>query len=602
MKFRRLTLEDTLYLLAFIVGFSLRFLHLGAAPLNDFEAGWALQALQLASGGERGLPILGPQPAYINLSGIFFALFSASNFLARFWPALAGSALVLAPVFFRNYIGRGAALVFAFGLAFDPGLTTVSRLAGGPMLAVAFGTLALGAWISNRAILAGIFAGLALLSGPQILTGILAFLLTWLVAKLLGFRWQPLEMNPDTRPLLRQALITAGVATLVLASMFFFSLQSLAAWFETIPAYLSGWTVPGTVPALRLLAALPVYQPLALILALVAVGGALVKLFLPKFASQEALSSNPYNQTEFHLLLFLWFLFSLLLVVVYPARQVADLTWLMIPLWALAALQLSNYLSLEDGDLISTGQALLVVLLMVIFWLNLAGLAMVGGSPDEIQARLGILLSVLALIALTTILIALGWSWDLSRRGLTWGISIGLGLYLFSVVWGATQMRPKQAEELWSPIPAPGQAGLLLETLQELSEWQTGFKNQVDVNVSLETPALRWLLREFPSVHFVREPQQGSMPTILITSDQEEPALAAAYRGQDFVWDVYPGWTGALPDNAIRWLTFRLAPLQENHVILWAREDVFPGGSLEFQNGSQPSPSGQSSGIEGPIQ
>jgi hypothetical protein len=599
MKLRRLTFEDSLYLLAFLLGFGLRFWRLGAAPLNDFEAGWALQALQLASGGERGLPVFGPQPAYINLTGIFFGLFSANNFLARFWPAFAGSALVLAPAFFRRYLGRTAALVFAFGLALDPGLTVVSRLAGGPMLAVACAVLALGAWFSNRAILAGIFVGLALLSGPQILTGTLAFVLTWLVAQLLGFRWQPLETTAETLPLLRQALITAGVATLVFASMFFYSPQGLAAWVETLPAYLSGWAAPAVVPALRLLAALVVYQPLASILALVAVAGALVNLFKPAVASQDARIDNPAGQSEFRLLLFLWFLFNLLLTVVYPARQVADVVWLLVPLWALSAMQLSNYVSAEDGDLISAGQALLVLFLLVLFWLNLAGLATAGGGPDVIQARLSILLSVLALIALTAVLVALGWSWDISRRGLTWGTSAALGLYLFSVMWGATQIRPNQAEELWSPFPAPGQAGLLLETLQDLSEWQTGFKNQADVNVSVESAALRWVLRDFPYANFIsEEPQPGELPAILITSDQEKPALAAAYRGQDFVWDVYPGWSGGLPENVISWLTFRLAPLQENHVILWAREDVFPGGSLDLQNEGLQHPRG----IEGPVE
>jgi hypothetical protein len=328
------------------------------------------------------------------------------------------------------------------------------------------------------------------------------------------------------------------------------------------------------------------------------VAGALVNLFQPAFANQDALIDNPANRSEFRLLLFLWFLFSLLMAVVYPARQVVDVAWLLVPLWALAAMQLSNYVSAEDVDLISAGQALLVVFLLVLFWLNLAGLATAGGGPDVIQARLSILLSVLALIALTAVLVALGWSWDISRRGLTWGASAALGLYLFSVMWGATQIRPNQAEELWSPFPAPGQAGLLLETLQELSEWQTGFKDQVDVNVSVESPALRWLLRDFPYANFINEPRPGELPAILITSDQEQPALAAAYRGQDFVWDVYPGWSGALPENVISWLTFRLAPLQENHVILWAREDVFPGGSLDLQNEGLQQPSG----IEGPVE
>jgi len=64
----------------------------------------------------------------------------------------------------------------------------------------------------------------------------------------------------------------------------------------------------------------------------------------------------------------------------------------------------------------------------------------------------------------------------------------------------------------------------------------------------------------------------------LITQESaEDPALSAAYRGQDFVWSVYPGWTGALPPDLIGWFTFRQAPLQLESIILWARNDLFPG-------------------------
>src|SRR5512136_2562705 len=111
------TLEHAFYALALVIAVTLRFLHLGALPLSDFEADWALQAWRVAQGLK---PALGPDPAYIHLTAITFYLFGATNFLARFWPALAGSALVLAPWLLRSRFGRIPALVLAFGFALDP--------------------------------------------------------------------------------------------------------------------------------------------------------------------------------------------------------------------------------------------------------------------------------------------------------------------------------------------------------------------------------------------------------------------------------------------------------------------------------------------------
>jgi predicted membrane-bound mannosyltransferase len=126
------TLEHAFYAIALAFAISLRFFHLGALPLSNFEADWALQALRIIQGLR---PTIGPNPAYVHLTAVLFFLFSATNFLARFWPALAGTALVLAPWLLRRRMGRIPALVLAFGLALDPGLVAMSRLAGGPILA-----------------------------------------------------------------------------------------------------------------------------------------------------------------------------------------------------------------------------------------------------------------------------------------------------------------------------------------------------------------------------------------------------------------------------------------------------------------------------------
>ena len=169
--------EGWLYGLAFLIALGFRLIQLGASPLTDSEARLALQALQIAQGKA---PLLGSQPAYVLFTSILFAVISATNFMARFVPAIAGSTLVFAPYLFRDKIKPRPALILAFLIAVDPGLVALSRQASGTMLAVAFLLFAWAMWRMRRLVPAGIFAGLALLSGPSIWAGLLTIGLTWL--------------------------------------------------------------------------------------------------------------------------------------------------------------------------------------------------------------------------------------------------------------------------------------------------------------------------------------------------------------------------------------------------------------------------------------
>src|SRR4030066_2478904 len=132
MKSRQFSTEFLIYILAFFIALGFRPFQLGVAPLSDIEAGWALQALGLAHGEAAAL---GAQPAYILLTSPLFSIFGDSNFLARFFPALAGSLIIWLPYFFRDWMGDSgwlhrAGLIMAFGLAIDPGLVSLSRQAG----------------------------------------------------------------------------------------------------------------------------------------------------------------------------------------------------------------------------------------------------------------------------------------------------------------------------------------------------------------------------------------------------------------------------------------------------------------------------------------
>ena len=187
MKANKIIPESTFYGLAFLLALGLRLYQLGAAPLSEAEAGWALQALGLAHGQA---VTLGSQPAYILITSQLFSILGDTNFLARFIPALAGSLLIWLPFYFRTWLGNSsllkrAGVVMAFGLAIDPGLVSLSRQAGSLMPAMAFTLLALAAFYNRRMIWAGIFTGLALLSGPAFLQGLLVLGIGWVLYRVL---------------------------------------------------------------------------------------------------------------------------------------------------------------------------------------------------------------------------------------------------------------------------------------------------------------------------------------------------------------------------------------------------------------------------------
>ena len=113
------------FLLAFLVGLGLRLWHLGSMRFTLAEAQIAQSAWQMAIGKATELP---GNMSYAGLSALLFTLFEPSFFFARLMPALFGSSLILVPWFWRDRIGKKAALLLAIGLAIDPILSFRGKL------------------------------------------------------------------------------------------------------------------------------------------------------------------------------------------------------------------------------------------------------------------------------------------------------------------------------------------------------------------------------------------------------------------------------------------------------------------------------------------
>jgi hypothetical protein len=278
----------------------------------------------------------------------------------------------------------------------------------------------------------------------------------------------------------------------------------------------------------------------------------------------------------------IWVLSSFTLVLVYPNREVGDLVWALLPLWSLASLEIARQLqSHEEERLPALGQATLVVVLIVLAWINLAGLNLSGVDEQVYRLRWAVIGGVLALIAITTGLVALGWSATIAQRGLAWGLGLSLSIYLAATLWSVSQLRANGEQELFSPPPATQQTELLMDTLGDLAEFRTGRRDTLDMVVTIQKPSVRWALRNWNELYFADTVAAGELPSAVLSSGEDpSPRFSVAYRGQDFAWSVHPAWDGALPPNWPNWLAFRGAPQRTEPIILWVRGDIVPGGTL----------------------
>ena len=562
--------DNTLFILAFILALTLRLVRLDVLPLSDFEANWALQAFHLSQNAH---PALSPQPGYILPTAVIFFIFGSSDFSARILPALAGSLLVMVPYILRDKLPGKSAIILAFFLALEPGLIAMSRTAGSPLLAVSFSLLALSLWLTKCPQWAGFFGALALLSGPALWPGLVALGVAMLVAG--RFPKQENEANPDSaegetpsaREMWKPALITGGITLLGIGTLFLLSPEGLGAAFSSLPAYLRGWAQSVDVPPTRLLLTIAVYEPFFVIFALIT----LVRGIIARD-----------RQVIF---LAVWIALVLTLSLLYPSRQVADLAWLLVPLAALAAMEVSRALGFGSENRWEIGGMVILTFAVLVFAaLDFAGLAMTNPTPEDTRIRWILLGGALLLLVVSITLVAFGWSLEVARKGALWGFVAVMTLYTISVATGAAGLRANVTQELWRTDPQPAQAALLRRTIDDLSTWNKGTDSALGVTVyGIDSPSLAWELRNQTVTYASAAPTDSSSPIVIGPFDPQA-AFGAEYRGQDFIWRRYPGWNTASWPEWLRWLAVHEIPQGEEPIMLWARTDLF----MDSQNQAQP--------------
>lgn len=557
MTHRHFKYEGWLYLLAFFIAFGVRIAQLGALPLNDVEAASALQALKISQNENIAL---NPHPFYILSTAVLFFIYGGgTDFLARFMPALIGSLLVFAPLLFDNRLKPRPSLLLAFFIALDPGMVAISRQAASPIFAIAFFIFTLGFINKNKLTLASIFAALTLLSGPSFWLGLLGFIISWTIFQVLN-RQSPTSnlqfLIPNSQ--FTNYLIPFILTFIAAGTLFLTVPNGLSAAFASLPEFFKSFTGASETTWGMILISIVIYQPLALILAIFAIVRGIL---------------NNIQRVAF---LTVWMLVAVLLVIFLPARQIADVAWALIPLNALAALELARAFNIYPEERIEVaGVTLLTVFIWVFAWLGFAGMVWYPADSEQYILRFWMLLGSLVLLALSLLLVAAGWSTRIARIGGVWGFVIALGALMVGGAFGAAGLRGQNAPELWWQTQIPAQAHLLRATVEQVSEFYTGNDTSASVVIAgLDSPALAWVLREH-DVQIVETLDPASAPDIVITPFENNPALIAAYRGQDFNWRQTYLWHVSSFDVWVRWVTLREISYTGEAIILWARDDLF---------------------------
>lgn len=560
---QRFTFETALWIMAAAAAVLFRMVHLGMPGLNDSEAQAALQAINLANGDT---VLATHQPLYVLLTGALFRFFGATPFLARFLPALAGSGLVGILFLSRKRLGRRTSLAAAFLAAIDPGFVAASRQVDSPILGMMLLFLFLVLLLNRKYVVAGAVLGLGVLSGMHFWQGIVFLLASSGMFMLLSGKggseiWNRIKQSA------KEFMGTGGwmgfLGSTLLAGTWMLTVPGGAGEVLTgLAAYWQGWGVPFSNSLTQFILLLPTYELLPLVAGI-------------GFGVFAILREN--RRAQF---LMLYFLLALILTLAYPARNVLDMTWVILSLLLLTAKAVDELLAQASGNWLPSGGLGLAVAILVTFALYSGLLLFTQGTAGQnLELRIISLIGALVVAAFLIILMAWAWSGPTGIAGLGIGL-LALGLcFTVGQSFRASGLGAFPELELLRNSSRTVHPNLLVSTLESISSWNNGAKNDTPIAVVGEdSPSLRWELRNFTRAAYYSAFPAGETPEIVITTIQSSPASPSSYTGQDLVWTSDAEWGALTSQEWLNWFLKRSVPSIDRSVIVWGRTDIMPVG------------------------
>lgn len=577
MRFTQLTIADGVLALVLFLAGVLRFANLGRIPLSPAEAQAALPNWQFWQPGPLLLPIT--SPAYFTFTNLLFLILGDNDAVARLVPALFGLATVGLPWLLRGRLGNLGALAATIVLALSPLLINLSRTVGGDAIAFFAITLLLVAALRFRqsgesrwAVTLGVALGLGLASAPMFLTGLVTLAVAWYLA---------LHDRPDRDAIGRIAAqltpqttwkiigVATAVTFLLVSTFFLLQPQGLGAAARILIAWLGQFALPFNEPDPAAAVVLPFqllgrYEPI-LLLALPGLAAALWSL----------------GQKEQPGLFFVaWMiglaLFWLLQPGVMNHVAIAILPLALLIASATQALELEEQLTTPWMTWVVAGGILFLGMLILV---SLARFSRLAASNPANSGQL--FLATVGVIAAAALLFAAAtWDSTAALKGL-WLGAAGLLLYFqWGTGWHLNQIAANNPQERWVTAATHNEVRLLVNTVENISQQTVGSAHDLAIFSMVESPVLRWYLRDF-----YRFQSGAAVPLlgehdVVISPVDTELALASDYIGSDFRFLRQQPAAGTenpfqLLDTLHGWLFHESrAPVDDQAIIVWVRSNL----------------------------
>ena len=545
------------FLLAFSVGLILRLVLLNTMVYTQNELVLVNQALQIARRMSADTSMV---PVYTGLTGWFFFLFGAGNFLARLIPAVVGASIVLGPWAWRERVGQKTALILSFALAFDPTYLLFSRAIHGGIFAIAGLLWAFTFLRKDKPLLAGVSLTFAFLSGSSFWNLILVIGLTYLIMRI---------VKPDlAKELLSFQLSGGKTAWVSLAVGFMVSSFLILTSFLLDPSGLGG-VASGIIDFIGNFAQ-PFEKPFYHLIYLVIAHSILPFLvfFLGFLAFRTTEKSNWYRIGAVSILI------SLIIGVLVFRESYEFLLWPVLVSWIGGAIWLGKLkISLKESWFSTTllmGFVLVILIYLLVNSRRLAGLPF--GTPQFWSIFLMIVAGVILFVS----------SWWLVKFG--WSKGNGNQIFLFTFLFflvimtvGDSTRSLHSAQQLRSIEYLDNQLVLPNNDIKSvLADFGlTGKPLQQSENFSLiDLPdEFSWYFRSFAIER--NDPETS----VILTRTSIMPDQNVEFRGINVVLERTIDWKKDSLTTYLQALTGKPAKFENQKGVLWVRTNLFTGAS-----------------------
>ncbi len=569
----RLTVEHGIYILIAAIAIVMMFVGLGNTPLSPSESSQALAVWNSWEPGSVPLPL--GSPVYFTLTGLLTQLIGFGDAAMRVIPALFAIGTILLPWYLREWSGRIGAMITSILLALSPLLIVTSRTAGGDSIALFAGLLLFIAFLQYKSkgtpgwfytsIIAMV---LGLLSSVLFYGLVLTLGIAWFFQVLIGPALFAKEANParrlsdlDRSTLQRGVAIGLGIF-FILGTGLLTNLRGIGAASNLLSNWLTMFANPsGFADILAPFRAITRYEIILVVFGL--------------FASIWSIAKNK----AYPRLMFYWLIGGLLVILIQRGYLINALILILPGLILigrffndLVSQPASRYRWLIAGGVVLAGAVIYVNLIRYsrIAVLNPAG------------STFHILLVLLSLAIVGTLLVLLG-SWDrkASIQGALIGLLVILMLYSWGTGWYLSKNATNDTREVWVTDAADDDLRLLVSTLRDVS-WQTTNSNKdLQILSTVDSPSLRWYLKEYTSIEYVSVLPPLTDNQALITEADETLSFEVDYIGADFGHLRTGSTQGSDPYQSLNWWLFHQTSeaLEEERIIFWLRSDLVGAAS-----------------------